>query len=346
MAHISRRTALQFAGLATLGLGLSVRPARARNALPVKVTQAVSSLAYIQSYVAQRKGYFHDQGLEAQLVNTGGGGPDVQIVLAGRAEFTVNDGAQVLPAVQQGQALTCVLALLNRSIINVTMRAATADRLGIGPDSPIARRIASLKGLKVGVTRPGALTWQMARYNAIEAGMNPDRDLQIVGMGDAPSLAAALKQGNLDAIYISVPIGEALVAQGAGITLIDNARGDDPSLPSFLMEGLWATPEFIRTKRPVVEKAVAAYRKASEYLVRSGPAEIAQTLKPVFSGLADDVLLEGVRRVKQAVSASGAVDAAMLEHTQKVLSVNGVLKKPMALADVYDGSFLTGPVAS
>jgi NitT/TauT family transport system substrate-binding protein len=181
----------------------------------------------------------------------------------------------------------------------------------------------------------------MARYNVINAGLDPDRDVQIVGMGDAPSLAAALRQGNLDAIYISVPIGETLVAQGAAITLIDNSRGDDPSLSSFLMEGLWATPEFIRTQRPVVAKAVAAYRKASAYLLTTSATQVASTLKPVFSGLADDVLLEGVRRVQQAVSRTGVVDAAMLESTQKLLTVNGVLKAPMRLDDIYDGSFVT-----
>jgi NitT/TauT family transport system substrate-binding protein len=329
---------VQAIGLAALGASGLVR---AQQAQSIKVTQAVSSLAYAQSFVAQQKGYFREEGLEAELVNTGGGGPDVQIVLAGRAEFTVNDGAQVLPTVQQGQKLTCVLALLNRSIVNVTMRKAVADKVGIVANTPAADRLKALKGLKIGVTRPGALTWQMARYNVIGAGMDPDKDVQIVGMGDAPSLAAALKQGNLDAIYISVPIGETLVAQGAAVTLLDNSRGDDPSLPSFLMEGLWATPEFIRTKRPVVAKAVAAYRKASTYLAKSEPADIAATLKPVFSGLADDVLLEGVKRVKQAVSPSGVVDAAMLDHTQRVLSVNGVLKKPMTLAELYDGSFVT-----
>lgn len=343
MTNVSRRAALRTLGGTALAAGWGAPSAWAQAApLPVKVTQAVTSLAYVQSFVAQQRGYFQQEGLSAELVATGGGGPDVQIVLAGRAEFTVNDGAQVLPAVQQGQKLTCVLALLNRSIVNVTMRKATAERLAISATTPVADRIRSFKGLKIGVTRPGALTWQMARYNVINAGMDPDRDVQIVGLGDAPSLAAALRQGNLDAIYISVPIGETLVAQGAAVTLIDNARGEDPSLASFLMEGLWATPEFIRTRRPVVEKAVAAYRKASTWLLQSPPEQIAQTLKPVFSGLADDVLLEGVRRVKQAVSPTGAVDAAMLETTQKVLAVNGVLKKTMALADIYDPSFVAG----
>ena len=337
MTLSNRRQILQAAGAAALACSMPL--ARGQSLKPVKVTQAVSSLAYIQSFVAQQNGYFKAEGLDAEVITTGGGGPDVQIVLAGRAEFTVNDGAQVLPAVQQGQKLTCVLALLNRSIVNVTMRKATADKLSIAANTPIAEKIRRLKGLRIGVTRPGALTWQMARYNFITAGMDPDKDAEITGMGDAPSLAAALRQGNLDAIYISVPIGETLVSQGAAVTLIDNSRGEDPTLSSFLMEGLWATPDYIKANRPVVTNVVSAYRKASAFIRERSSEDVAKVLKPAFSGLADDVLLEGVRRVKNAVSPNGVVDAAQFDLTQKVLEVNGVLKKRMQVSDIFDPSF-------
>lgn len=339
MSTLVRRQVLK-AAVSASAIACASPLLRAQGLKSIKVTQAVSSLAYIQSFVAQQNGYFKAEGLEAELINTGGGGPDVQIVLAGKAEFTVNDGAQVIPAVQQGQKLSCVLALLNRSIVNVTMRKATADRLGITVNTPVAEKIRRMKGLRIGVTKPGALTWQLARYNFIAVGMNPDNDAEITGMGDAPSLAAALRQGNLDAIYISVPIGETLVGHGVAVTLIDNSRGEDSSLPSFLMEGLWATPDYIKANRPVVAKVVSAYRKASGFIVQSTPEDVARALKPVFTGLADEVLLEGVRRVRQAVSTTGTVDAALLDNTQKVLEINGVLKKKMAVADVFDPTFL------
>lgn len=306
----------------------------------IKITQAVSSLAYAHSYIAQQKGYFEQEGIKADIVTTGGGGPDVQIVLGGRAEFTVSDGAQVLPALQQGQRLTCVSALLNRSIVNVTMRKQVAERLGITEATPITEKIKKLKGLKIGVTKPGALTWQMARYNAFSNGMDPDKDMQIIGMGDAPSLAAAMRNGNIDAIYISVPIGEALVAQGVGITLIDNSKGEDGSLPSFLMEGLWTTPEYIKTNRAIVASTVKAFRRASMFIVTSSPEEIAKVVKPAFSSLADDVLLEGCKKVKQAASPDGVVGPGILDNTQKVLQINGVLKNKFTVAQLFDPSFI------
>src|SRR5258708_2724737 len=98
---------------------------------PLSITHAVTSLAYIQSYIAQQNGHFAKAGFAPEIIDTGGGGPDVQLVLGGRAELTVNDGAQIFPALAQGQKLVCVLGLLNRSIVNATISKAAAQRIGL-----------------------------------------------------------------------------------------------------------------------------------------------------------------------------------------------------------------------
>lgn len=341
MPSASRRPLLRrqvLAGIA--GTLATVPPAQAQAPSAIRITQAVTSLSYIQSYVAREKGFFREEGLAAELVDTGGGGPDVQLVLAGRAELTVNDGAQVFPALQQGQTLRCVLSLLDRSIVNATMMKTTADRLGISPDTPLKAKLAKLKGLKIGVTRPGALTWQQARYNLVSGGLNPDRDAELIGVGGGPALAAALEYGKVDVIYISMPIGEKLVGDGKAITFLDNARGEDLDLPNFLMEALWATPDYIASNRDIVAAAVRAYRKASAFVLSATPEDVLAAVRPALGSLGDQVLLEAVRRVQPAISRTGRVTAADVEITQKLLKLNGVLTKSFSLADVFDPSFL------
>jgi NitT/TauT family transport system substrate-binding protein len=300
----------------------------------------VTSLSYVQSYVAQSQGFFRDAGLTAELIDTGGGGPDVQLVIGGRAELTVNDGAQVLPALQQDQSLKCVLSLLNRSIVNASIRKETAERLGITASTPFAEKIAKLKGLKIGVTRPGALTWQQARFNLVAAGLNPDRDAEVIGIGGASALAAALENGRIDVIYISMPVGERLVQEGKALTLVDNARGEDPKLSNFMMEGLWATPDFIKSNRDVVARAVQAYTRASAFILASKPEQIVEAVRPALGSLGDAVLLEGVKRVQPAVSRTGRLNEQEFATTQGILRQNGILTKEFKLGDVFDPSFL------
>lgn len=300
----------------------------------------MTSLAYIQSYAAASLGYLADEGLDVELIDTGGGGPDVQLVLGGRAETTVNDGAQILPAPQQGQRLVCVLSLLDRSIVNATMSADTAARLGLSAQTPFADKLRALKGLKIGVTRPGALTWQQARYNLVSAGLDPDRDAEVIGVGGAPALAAALQFGSVDVIYISLPIGERLVQQRIAMTLVDNARGEDPNLGRFMMEGLWARADFIAENRDLMGMIVRAYRRASGFVASSTPEAVAAAVEPALGSLGADVLLEGVRRVQPAVSRSGLVGPEELETTQTLLAQNGILTRSFALDEVFDASFI------
>ena len=330
------------AGLAGTALAIGFgRQAKAQPAVrTVRITHAVTSLAYVQSYVADQLGYFREQGLTAQLIDTGGGGPDVQLVLGGRAELTVNDGAQVLPALLQGQKLTCVLSLLNRSIVNVTMRKETAQKLGVTSSTPLKDKLAMLKGLKLGVTKAGALTWQLARFNLASGNLNPDKDAQVIAIGGPPALAAALANGAIDAMYISMPIGEKVVREGNGIIFINNASGEDPKLANFMMEGLWATPDFIKSNRDVVASAVKAYAKASAFILQSTPEEIARAVKPVLGSLGEAVLVDAITSIKPAISKTGKMEPGELEATQNVLALNGFLSRRFSLGDVFDPSFV------
>jgi NitT/TauT family transport system substrate-binding protein len=307
---------------------------------PLRITHAVTSLAYIQSYIANQNGYFADAGFDPQIIDTGGGGPDVQLVLSGRADMTVSDGAQVLPAFQQGQKLICVLSLLNRSIVNATISKAAAQKIGLSDAKTFEQKLERMKGLKIGVTKAGALTWQLARFNLVSAGLNPDKDAQVVAIGGPPALAAALDNGAIDIMYISMPIGEKLIREGKALSFINNAAGEDPKLSYFLMEGLWVTPEYLASNRPTVEAAVKAYRRASEFIRQSSPEAIVKSLMPALGSLGEELLLDSVKGMQPAVSAFGKVTLRELDTTQEILSLNGILTKTFSLAEVFDGSLI------
>jgi NitT/TauT family transport system substrate-binding protein len=321
-------------------IGLKRQAFAASTLQKITVTQAVTSLAFIQNYLASELGFFKEEGLDVDLVVTRGGGPDVQAVISGDAAFTVNDGAQVLPALARGLELKCIMATLDKNIINVSMSKETADKLNLTPESPIEEKLAGLKDLKIGVTRPGSLTWQLARFNLAKAGLNPDTDATIVGVGGGPAVAAALDNKDVDVIYISVPLGERVVHADKAITLIDNSNGQDPNLPSFMMEGLWTTPEYMASNPETCSAMVKALRKASSFVLENDAKAISEPLKPVFGALGDEVLQIGAGMVKAAVSSSGKFTQETLDVTQNVLQLNKSIELSMTLNEVFDGQFL------
>ncbi len=336
-----RRDVISGLGTALLAAGVSPTMVLAQSGgkKPLRITHAVTSLAFIQSYIASQNGYFDEAGFTPQLIDTGGGGPDVQLVLSGRADLTVNDGAQILPALQQGQKLVCVLSLLNRSIVNATISKAAAQKVGLTATMPFEEKIKKLKGLKIGVTKAGALTWQLARFNLVSAKLDPDRDAQVVAVGGPPALAAALENGAIDVIYISMPIGERLIQEGKALSFVNNAKGEDPKLAQFMMEGLWTTPDFVTANKASVASVVKAYRKASDF-VRQAPVEtIVAALKPTLGSLGEQVLINSVTRIRPAVSETGKVSKEELDATQDILKFNGFLNRSFSLGEIFDGNF-------
>jgi len=327
-------------GLGLLSLGFPVKSLAQPEISRIKITQAVTALAFVQSYIAQELGFFRDEGLEVELVVTRGGGPDVQAVVAGDAAFTVNDGAQVLPALARGLELKCLLATLDRNIINVSMLKDTAEGLGVDGGSPIDEKLQALEGLRIGVTRPGALTWQLARFGLSRAGLNPDRDARIVGLGGGPAVAAGLENGDVEAIYLAIPLGERVVLANKAITLIDNAVGEDPYIPSFMMEGLWARPDFIENNPRTCSATVRALKRASRFVLQNSVADVAAPLQPVFGALGSEVLRVGVEKVKSAISEDGRFTQGILDNTQNVLKANEAVDRSFSIEEIFDGRFL------
>ena len=338
--RISRRRVLQGAaalgGTALAGMLLSACSSSApgrRGLKSVKLTQAVDSLAYAQNYIARAKGYYAEQGLAVETIVTDGGGPDVQAVLAGSAMFTINDGAQVLTSFKQDRKLTAVAAMFDKCLVNATISTKAAKRAGITEGSSHAKRVEALRGLRIGVTAPGALTWQIARYNLRNAGIDPDKDAELVALGGGTAVVAALENDQVDAVYISIPFGEAAVARGNAITLIDHSSGEDPKLQKFMMEGLWVTPETMEKDSGTVQAMVAALTKASEFLRKSSEEEVVETLRSDFPKFPPKVLKTAAGMLKSALPADHRWDDEGVETTISVLKENKLLPASVSTKD-------------
>ncbi|MEU8248066.1 ABC transporter substrate-binding protein [Nonomuraea sp. NPDC048916] len=337
---IDRRDMLK--GLAALG-GVSLTASllagcgrSAAEGIPaetIRLTQAVDSLAYAQNYIARSEGYYQQRGLSVETIVTDGGGPDVQAVLAGSARFTINDGAQVLTSFKQNRRLVAVAALFDKCLVNATMSTKTARRLGITEKSTFEERITALKGLRIGVTAPGALTWQVARYNLKNIGVSPDTGAKIIGLGAGASVLAALENDQVDVIYISIPFGETAVARGSGITLIDHSAGEDPELQSFMMEGLWVTPTTLDEDGETVRSMVAALTRASDFIKNSRPQDVAAALHTHFPKFPPEVLTSAAVKLQSAVSEGNRWDPSAVETTKKVLSANDLLPASVPATD-------------
>ncbi len=315
------------------------RPARALE--EIVITQPVDSLSFFPVYVARSLKYFEDEGLSVRVLSSAGGGPHLQAVLAGKAQFTASPGTYQLNALKEGQKLVGVIDLLNRCIIGVVINKDVAQRIGITESTPFDEKIKRLKGLNLGITRPGALTDNVARHLVKMAGYQPDKDVRILGVGGATSIVPALENRKIDVMFISTPHPERAIGGGFGMWLVNNAKGENPRLREFMMAELMTTPEYIAQHPQTVQKVVRAMKRSLDYIHGHSIDEIVKTVEPFFGArVKPDLLKASVETVKAATVRDGYLTEDEVVTTVQLLRESGKEMPSFTVKDVFTDRFL------
>ena len=314
--------------------------ARAQAPKKVKMTIPVIAHSMTPVFLAQNKGFFSDEKLEVDVTSTNGGGPDIRALIAGDVDFSFTTGDNVILAQQEGKKLVMVMSGLNRLFINWAMHKEVAKSKGVTESMPLAEKIKALKGLTVGVTNPGALTAHLAAFVVRKAGYNPQQDVHIIPIGSGPTWLAALENRKVDVALTAPPVPDTAISRGYAILLINNAKGEDPSVAEFLMENLIARPDTVAKDGDTIRRMVRALTRANQWALQSKPEQVADALKPSMTTIQPDLLLAGVQAVLPALSKDGRISERSVQVTQDILEQAGILKKRVAVADVATNDFL------
>jgi sulfonate transport system substrate-binding protein len=221
------------------------------------------------------------------------------------------------------------------------MHREAAKAKGVSESMPLAEKIKLLKGLTVGVTNPGALTAHLAAFVIRKAGYNSQQDVQIIPIGAGPTWLAALENRKVDVALTAPPVPETAISRGFAIMFINNAKGEDPSIPEFLMENLVARPETVAKEPDLVRRMVRALTRANQWALKSTPEQVAEALKTALGKTPPDLLLAGAAAVLPALSPDGRTTERSFQVTQDILEQAGILKKRTSYAELVTNEFLS-----
>jgi NitT/TauT family transport system substrate-binding protein len=299
---LSRRDVLKLAGVATAA---TVVPAVSHaQALEKKeVTIAVGGQAliyYLPLSIANIKGYFKDEGLDAKIVDFAGGSKALQAVVGGSADvvsgafehtITLQSKGQFYRAfVQQGRAPMIVLVVSNKTMADYK--------------SP-----ADLKGKKIGVTAPGSSTNMMASFFLAQHGLKPT-DVSFIGVGAGAGAITAMRTGQIDAMANLDPVISTLIKEDA-VKVIADTRTLKDTLQIFggnMPSGCLYTSQEFLDKNPNTAQALAnAMVRADKWIQAASPEEIAKVVPEGYL-LGDPELYKlALKGNKEALSPDGSV---------------------------------------
>lgn len=245
--HAILRAAALAIPLALLALTAGTFATRADEKVTIQIDGAAVPY-YLPLYVAQKEGYFKEQGLEVEFLYANAA-DILNNVAAGNVQFGFPNGDAVISARANGIPVKVVHSTYQRGIGAVLFKNAS------GIKSP-----ADLVGKKVAVTSYGSPNYIQLQVMMSQAGKSiDDVKVEIVGTG---AILDALKSDQVDAIVFSMLRYYALKAEGVDVGMI----ASDDFLPSH-GNVLVTSDSYLASNPQQVKGFIAALDKALKHVV-------------------------------------------------------------------------------
>ncbi len=257
--------------------------ARAKKLTPVTVVQSSLSFNFVPLYVAQTAGYFKQEGIALDVVLAGGGPKAMTGLIGGGGQFSASvlfDGNMA-----HRRGLDDVRAIATLSLFQGPMAilASVARQRGISLDQPLQQRLQAMKGLRIGITTPGATSDLFMRYLFRSNGMNPDQDLDIVPLGGVSAQIAALEGGRVDGCSCLPPVNVIADRQGLTVSVLDRAK-DIPQLAGVTYGTLYGLASYNKAHPDVVNAVARAVTRAT-LLIKHDPDAAKRATRPFLKQL-------------------------------------------------------------
>ncbi len=167
-------------------------------------------------WVAQEEGLFKKHGLDIELIHIASTSKAIQSMVSGEIQFTTADALNSIQAVSAGADVVMVCEGVNRFVFSIMARADL-------------KRVAELKGKKIGITRLGSSTHTAVLYVVNKAGLGAN-DYTLLQLGEVPNILTTLLAAQIDAGALSPPTNSR--AKKAGLHELVNLGVDGPEYPS------------------------------------------------------------------------------------------------------------------
>ena len=154
-------------------------------------TKVISPIV-INCVIPEILGYYREEGISIETIPLGSNAAVMGSVQSGRIEFGVGVPSFQIPLVGKGDALPA------RNFYEYTYPFKWG--VAVMPGSPI-KSLAELKGKRVGVSSVGQSDYPVGQSVFRVMGMDPDKDVSWLSVGEGVTAGEALRRGAIDGLF-------------------------------------------------------------------------------------------------------------------------------------------------
>jgi len=305
-----------------IGLVLSVVALKpilvcAQSLPKVVIGYPASSIASIQLFIAQEKGFFRDEGLDAQL-NQVRADAAIAAVLTGEL-FAYDSVGTSVRAFQKNAPIKILAVNLQSPLFWLVTR-------------PELKSFSELKGKVMGTTSFGGVQHLAGLRMLRRGGLNPEEDITVILAGDPATQLQAIVNGAIQIAVLSPP-SVILARDKFKLNILANALDE---FPSFFQSGLAVADKSVASQKDLVKRILRARAKANRFFfeMETGASEvIAKFLKVDLA-----VARESYRISRNAFTSNGIVSQKQIEEFLKMDAEIAKIPDPLRAIPAFDFS--------
>lgn len=298
----------------------------------IAVPDFVSS-TFFPLIAAREFGFFHEEGLDIDLVHTYGVGA-VEALRDGTVDFSAGPAHAPLIIFPEWAGVKLIATLSQGTPWVLVMRSGLGARPG-DLDAVKGRRIAAGRG-------PDLVFSHLLR----EAAIDIEKDRVVIGAPPGTTDAGvsfgvasgrALAKGKVDGIWANVLGGEVAVHLGGGSVVVDPRRGDGPpGAGRYTFAALATSESRIRTEPESVKAVIRAVVRAQSVL-RNAPQRATEVGKKSFPPVEAELIGQLVARDAEFYEPS--ISEQSISELNRFAQAVGLLPSPVPYDQVVATQF-------
>ena len=228
-------------------MAATATPVRSQSPMEkLSIAYSSRSIASIDLYVAQDKGFFREEGLDVQVVQVRS---NVAIAAALTGEIqAIGSTGTIIRAIERSDAPFKIVAVnLKRPLFWLVTR-------------PEFSSISALKGKVLGTTTLGGAQHVAAIRMLRKVGIDSEKDITVIVAGDVPTQLQSLVSGAIQVAVLSPPT-IILARDKFKMRILASSMEEFPSIQN----GIAVPEKLLKDRRDLVKRLLRARAKATRY---------------------------------------------------------------------------------
>ena len=247
--------------------------------------------------------------------------PEMQAMIAGDLDVAYVGAAPAITALSQGLDAKIVGSV----VINGSILVLRPEYKYTGPQD--------LKGLKIATYPPGSIQDTLLRKWLKENGLDPAKDVTIVGMTAAGDAVSAISAKKVDAVFLPHPFPTSVEKEGNGRIIVQSGYME----PNHITCVLLVSGKLIRDHPDIVEQIVKTHINATEY-AKAHKNESAHIFSSKTSGDLETINASLKEWDWAWITDPVPIEISTVDFSNVLYRLN-YTSKPLTKEDLFDTSF-------